>query len=352
VAAWTSDGLLALFFFLIGVELKRELVAGNLRQPSRAVVPVAAALGGVVVPAVLYAAINAGGGDGLRGWPIPTATDIAFALAVLALVGRGLPAAARIFLLTLAVVDDLVAIVLIAVLYATDVDPLALVAAAVPLAAFAALVQLRPGVFERRPRRGLVVLLPLAVATWALVHASGIHATIAGVLLGFTVPVLYSERDRPAEHRHAPGGLAATMEHHLRPVSAGVAVPLFAFFAAGVPIGGREGITSALSDPVAIGILVGLVVGKPIGIVITTWIVTSWTRAELDADLRWLDLLSVGTVAGIGFTVSLLVAQLTFDDGTPHGDHAKIAILAASILATVLAAAVVWLGGRRRSVPA
>jgi NhaA family Na+:H+ antiporter len=192
----------------------------------------------------------------------------------------------------------------------------------------------------------LVVLFPVAFATWALVHAAGIHATIAGVLLGMTVPVLYSERDRPAGHRHAPGGLAATVEHHLRPISAGIAVPLFAFFAAGVPIGGADGVGSALTDPVAIGIVVGLVVGKPVGIVATTWVVTRWTRAELDADLRWPDLVVVGTVAGIGFTVSLLVAQLTFGDGTSHGDHAKLAVLGASILASALAAVIVRTGGR------
>ena len=347
VESWTSDGLLALFFFLIGLELKRELVIGNLRQPSRAIVPVAAAIGGVAVPAAVYVAINAGDGDAVRGWPIPTATDIAFALAVLALVGRGLPAAARVFLLTLAVVDDLVAILLIAVLYTSELDPSALAAALIPLAAFGLIVQGRPGAVARHPRTGVLILLPLAVATWALIHASGIHATVAGVLLAMTVPVRSVTRHAVPGGHEPTGSLGASMEHHLRPISAGIAVPLFAFFAAGVPVGGLDGVRQALGDPVAIGVLAGLVLGKPVGIVVTTWSLTRWTRATLDQDLRSSHLLAVGTVAGIGFTVSLLVATLTFEPGTPHADHAKLAVLGASLVASLLAAAIVRSGQRK-----
>ena len=351
VGEWTADGLLTLFFFLVGLELKRELVAGQLRDVRRAVVPVAAALGGVIVPALIFVGINMGDADRLAGWPIPTATDIAFALAVLAVVGTGLPVAVRIFLLTLAVVDDLIAILIIAVVYTSDLDIVPLALAFVPLVAFAILVQIRPQLFERRRLMGLLVLLPLAMLTWLLVHASGIHATIAGVALGLTVPVLYSDRDRGEWREHAPGGLAEHFEHELRPLSAGVAVPIFAFFAAGVPIGGLAGLQAAIAEPVAIGIIAGLVVGKPIGILGMTWLVTRLTRAELDDELRWLDLVGMSIVAGIGFTVSLLVSDLSFGIGTPFDDHAKLAVLIASGVATGLAAILflVWRRLDRRS---
>ena len=232
VAAWAADGLLAVFFFVAGLELKREFVAGELRDPRRAAVPVAAALGGVIVPASLYLLVNATtGGAAGRGWAIPTATDIAFALAVLAVIGRSLPSALRTFLLTLAVVDDLLAIVIIAVFYTAGLSVLPLLAALVPLGAFTVLVQKRV--------RSWWLLLPLAAATWALVHASGVHATVAGVLLGFAVPVLRSDRAGGAD---AGPGLAEHLEHRFRPLSAGVAVPVFALLSAGVAIGGLGGL--------------------------------------------------------------------------------------------------------------
>src|SRR5215212_10017838 len=261
LATWAADGLLAIFFFVAGLELKREFVAGDLRSPRRAVLPVAAAVGGMVLPALVFIAVNARAAPGnLAGWAIPTATDIAFALAVLALVGTALPTALRTFLLTLAVVDDLLAIVIIALFYTADLHVLPMALAAVPLALFAVLVQRRV--------RTWWLLLPLAVATWALVHASGVHATVAGVLLGFAVPVV---RSRKAGGPDAGPGLAEHFEHRFRPLSAGIAVPVFALMSAGVAIGGLSGLTSALTDPVAVGIMIGLVVGKPIGITAATW---------------------------------------------------------------------------------
>lgn len=329
VGAWAADGLLAIFFFLAGLELKREFVAGDLRKPSRAIVPVAAAVGGVVVPALIYAAVNFGNPETLRGWAIPTATDIAFALAVLAVISTHLPTALRTFLLTLAVVDDLIAIGIIAFFYTSGLEPLMLVLALVPLGLFTLLVQRRV--------RAWYLLLPLAFATWALVHASGIHATVAGVLLGFAVPVLRNRRDLgPAD---GPG-LAEHFEHRFRPLSAGLAVPLFAFFSAGVLIGGVEGMISAVTDPVAIGIVIALVAGKPIGIVGATWLVTKSTRASLDPDLRWVDVFGMALLAGVGFTVSLLIGELSFGHGTSHVDHAKVAILGSSLLAALLATVV------------
>lgn len=325
---WASDGLLAVFFFIAGLELKREFVAGELRRPAKAIVPVAAAVGGVALPALIYVVLNLGSGaETLKGWAIPTATDIAFALAVLAVINTHLPAALRTFLLTLAVVDDLIAIGIIAFFYSGGLEPLMLLAAAVPLALFAVLVQ-------KRIRRWYL-LLPLAAATWALVHASGIHATVAGVLLAFAVPVGASgKKGEPA------AGLAETFEHRLRPLSAGFAVPVFAFFSAGVALGGGEGLGAALRDPVAVGIVLALVVGKTAGVFGTTFLITKTTRARLDDGLAWIDVAGLATLAGVGFTVSLLIAELGFGTGSPHDDHAKVAILAGSLAAAVLAAVV------------
>ena len=337
LGAWAADGLLAIFFFLVGLELKREFVAGDLRQISKSIVPVAAAVGGVAVPAVIYAVVNLTSPETLRGWAIPTATDIAFAVAVLAIIGSHLPSALRIFLLTLAVVDDLIAITIIAFFYSSDIQPTPLLLALVPLAAYAFLAQKYRRFFGRHAAAAWLILLPLGVLTWALVHASGIHATVAGVLLGFAVPVIRSQASGGPE---AGPGLAEIFEHRFRPISAGVAVPIFAFFSAGVLVGGWEGLASALSDPVALGIILGLVLGKPVGILATTWVLTKATRASLDSSFTWIDVFGVALLAGIGFTVSLLVAELSFGNGSLHDDHAKVGILAASLIAALLATVV------------
>ncbi|MEO6199525.1 MAG: Na+/H+ antiporter NhaA [Cryobacterium sp.] len=338
LGAWAADGLLAIFFFLAGLELKREFVAGELRVFSRAIVPVAAAVGGVILPALIFVGINLGGGaEILRGWAIPTATDIAFAVAVLAVIGSHLPSSLRIFLLTLAVVDDLLAIVIIAFFYTTDIQVIPLLLAVLPLALYAFLAHKYSNFFVTRPQAAWLILLPLGVMTWALVHGSGIHATVAGVLLGFAVPVFR----RGADGRRTDGeGLAEELEHRLRPLSAGVAVPIFAFFSAGVAIGGAEGLLNALTDPVAIGIVAALVLGKPVGVLLATWIVTKTTRASLDPDLAWVDIIGVAVLAGVGFTVSLLISELAFGHGSPHDDHSKVAILSGSLLAALLATVV------------
>jgi Na+:H+ antiporter, NhaA family len=334
LATWAADGLLAIFFFVAGLELKREFVAGDLRDPARAVLPVAAAVGGMAVPAVLYTLINLGNPEGLAGWAVPTATDIAFALAILAVIGRGLPTALRTFLLTLAVVDDLLAITIIAIFYTDDLAVGPLLLALVPLGLFALLVQRRV--------RSSWLLLPLALVTWALVHESGVHATVAGVLLGFAVPVV----------RRAPGegpGLAEHFEHRWRPISSGVAVPVFAFFAAGVTVIGGTDLVGTFANPITIGVVVGLVVGKAIGVTGATWLVQRFTRARLDESLRWLDVVGLALLAGIGFTVSLLVGELAFGGGTVADDHVKVGIVVASLLAAALATLVLRLGARRRA---
>ncbi|MET8092465.1 Na+/H+ antiporter NhaA [Micromonospora sp. NPDC005220] len=340
LATWAADGLLAIFFFVVGLELKREFVAGDLRDPRRAALPVAAALGGMLLPALIYVAVVlSGGGEGLRGWAIPTATDIAFALAVLAVVSSHLPQGLRAFLLTLAVVDDLFAITIIAIFYTADFHPVPLLAALAPIGLFAVLVQ--------RGRTWWWALIPLAIAAWTLMHASGVHATVAGVLLGFTVPVLARRRaggDRPtAADAGAAGagedGLAARLEHRWRPVSAGFAVPVFALFAAGVTLRGTD-LGALLTDPMVIAIVAGLVLGKCIGIFGSTYLLARFTRAELDEDITWADLLGIALLAGVGFTVSLLIGDLAFGAGSTADDRVKAAVLLGSVISAGLAAAV------------
>jgi NhaA family Na+:H+ antiporter len=326
IGEWAAEGLLAIFFFVAGLELKREFVAGDLRDPRRAALPIAAAVGGMAVPALLYVAVNLASNDGqLVGWAIPTATDIAFAVAVLAVINTHLPSGLRTFLLALAVVDDLLAILVIALFYTDELRPTYLLLAVLPVAAFAVLVQRR----VRTPW----LLVPLALLAWWLLHVSGVHATVAGVALGFTVPVL---RRDGGDGR----GLAEHLEHLVRPVSAGIAVPVFAFFAAGVHLGGWDGLSSALRDPVALGVVAGLAVGKGIGIAGSTWLLARFTYAELDEELAWVDVVGMAMLGGIGFTVSLLIGELAFGAGTLTDDRVKVGVLAGSLIAAALAAVV------------
>lgn len=337
LGTWAADGLLAIFFLVAGIELKREFVAGDLSDRSKAAVPIVAAASGVAVPAILFVAVaifmsNAQGLDAtelsgiLRGWAIPTATDIAFALAVLAVIGTHLPTALRSFLLTLAVVDDLIAITIIAIFYTDSVNFFSLLLALVPLATWAALL-------KKGWTNPFLLAIP-ALLTWFLVHESGVHATVAGVLLGLLVPVQKEAEEDPERH-----SLAERLEHKIRPFSAGVAVPIFAFFAAGVTVLGG-GFAAAINDPAAMGVVVGLVAGKVIGILGGTWLLARFTRAQLDEGLSWTDIVGLSLLAGIGFTVSLLVGELAFGTGSERDDHVKLAVLMASLIAALLATAV------------
>jgi NhaA family Na+:H+ antiporter len=315
---WGADGALTLFFFVAGLELKREFVIGSLRRPADALVPVTAAVCGVAVPALLYLVVNLSASSGRPGgWAIPAATDIAFALAVLSVVGSNLPVSLRAFLLTLAVVDDLVVIAIIAVVFTDTVHVPDLVIALLLAVVWAVLQHLRV--------RSGWIYLALAVAAWWFMHESGVHPTVAGVLLGLLTRV----RRDPGED-HSP---AEHLEHRLSPVSAGLAVPFFALVSAGVPISGGG---SLQHDPIVIGVLIGLVVGKPVGVLGGTYLVTRLTRAELNEDLTWGQMLGVSMLAGIGFTVSLLVSDLTFTGA--EADAAKTAVLAASVIAALLGA--------------
>lgn len=325
LGTWAADGLLAIFFFVVGLELKREFVAGDLRDPRRAALPVVAAVGGMAVPALVYVAVNVGDRTALSGWAIPTATDIAFAVAVLAVISTHLPTGLRTFLLTLAVVDDLLAITIIAIFYTSDLDLVALGLTAIPVALFALLVQ--------RRIRSWWLLIPLAVVAWVLMHESGVHATISGVVLGFTVPVV---RSRAAGGPEAGPGMAEHIEHRIRPLSAGFAVPVFAFFAAGVTVGGIDGLVDSFRDTVALGIALGLVVGKTVGVAGSTYLMSRFTRAELDDDLAWSDVVGVAMMAGIGFTVSLLIGELAFGTASERDDHVKVGVLVGSVVAAIL----------------
>lgn len=297
IASWAQDGLLTIFFVVTGLELKWELVVGELRNLRAAMLPIVGAIGGMVGPVVLCFAIAFGAPGGAVAWAVPVATDIAFALAVLAITARSLPPSLRVFLLTLAIVDDLGAIALIAVVFTAHLAIVPLLGAVAVLALY--------GWLQQRRFRGWWLYLPLAVAAWALVHASGVHATVAGIC-----------------------------------------VPLFAFFAAGIVVD-RAALVSIFTDRAALGVLLGLVVGKTVGVLGGTFIAVRSRLATLPAALNWRDLTAVAVLTGCGFTVSLLIAELAFPSGAlPAGtligeqqDRIKGAVLVGSIIAALLAAA-------------
>ncbi|WP_030615835.1 Na+/H+ antiporter NhaA [Streptomyces sclerotialus] len=320
VQHWAADGLLAIFFFVAGIELKRELVAGELRDPKAAALPVVAALCGMVMPAVVYTVVNTTGGGSPAGWAVPTATDIAFALAVLAVIGTSLPSALRAFLLTLAVVDDLFAILIIAVFFTSSINFWALGGAVLGLVVF--YVLLRKGV------RGWYVYVPLALVIWGLMYNSGVHATIAGVAMG-----LMLRCHRREGESHSPG---EHIEHLVRPLSAGLAVPLFALFSAGVSVTGGA-LHDVFTRPETLGVVLGLVIGKTVGIFGGTWLTTRLTKASLNPDLKWPDVFAVSALAGIGFTVSLLIGELAFSSDPALTEEVKAAVLTGSLTAAVLA---------------
>lgn len=329
LSEWGGDGLLALFFFVAGLELKRELTIGSLRRPAEALLPIGAALLGMAVPALIYLFFTRGDPVAARGWAIPTATDIAFCLAVLAVVGRALPSALRAFLLTLAVVDDLVAIVIIGLFYASDVDPWLLASALLPLLAYAGL--------QRAGIDNWLVLLPLALLAWGLTHAAGVHPTVAAVALGLLTRV--TPRDG---QNHGP---VERFEHWWRPLSAAVAVPLFALLSVGISVSG-DSLSAALHDPAATGVFVGRLVGKTVGIFVGAYVLTRLTAARLNPDLDWADVFGVAVLAGIGFAVPLLVSDVTFGAGSPRDDRVTVSILATALVAA--AAGGLWLRLRHR----
>jgi NhaA family Na+:H+ antiporter len=330
VGDWAKDGLLALFFFVAGLELKRELVIGELSRLKNALLPVIAAVGGMVVPALLAAAVGWGDPRMAQAWAIPVATDIAFALGVLALTASGLPSSARLFLLSLAVVDDLGAILLIAVLFSASFNLLAAGAAAALLALYWFL--------QHKRVRTPWLYVPIAVATWIAVHACGVHATIAGVALALLTRV----RTDPGEDESP----CLRLEHRLQPWSAGLAVPVFALFAAGIPVS-LDVLGDLFTDQLALAVMIGLVVGKVVGIVGSALLAVRVGAARLPDGLGRRDLVAVAMLGGVGFTVSLLIADLSLDGADM--ELAKGAVLVASMVASLLAAVLLVRRSKARS---
>jgi len=355
---WINDGLMVVFFFVVGLEIKRELVVGELSSFNKAALPVAAAIGGMVVPAVLFFVLNMGG-EGARGWGIPMATDIAFALGVLAIFGTRAPLGLKVFLTALAIADDLGAVAVIAIFYTEKIAALPLVVAAVLLALMFFAVKLKM-------RRGILYLLIIGV--WVAVFSSGIHATVAGILMAMVIPVrprvdphrfideteerldrikkmelsehsLISNREQldivESIHSRAgetlPEGLV--LEHYLHPVQVWLILPLFALANAGVAIGGD--LMVVLASPLALGVIVGLVIGKPVGIGLLSWLAVKSGRGALPEGVTWAQVFGAGCLAGIGFTMSLFISDLAFDNETLIAT-AKIGILAASLASGIL----------------
>ncbi|MFC7359150.1 Na+/H+ antiporter NhaA [Nocardioides astragali] len=357
---WVNDALMVIFFFVVGLEIKYELVNGDLRDPRTAALPIIAAVGGMLVPAGLYLALNPPGSDGSAGWGIPMATDIAFAVGVLGILGRRIPSAARLFLLTLAIVDDIGAILVIAVFYTAD---LSLTWLAIAIGLLAAMV------VARMLRIWTVVVYAiLGVGVWFALLESGVHATLAGVAIGLLAPAGPLLKEEVAR-RHATAALrdhtldpdelarlrfllkesvsvVERLQSTLHPVSAYVVLPVFALANAGVELGA---IGDVFTEPVGLGIVLGLVVGKPVGILLASFLAVRTGLGKLPEHTSWPMVLGLGAVGGIGFTVSIFIAGLSFPGAELLTDEAKIAILLASVLAAVVGVVLLLAATRGRS---
>jgi NhaA family Na+:H+ antiporter len=332
---WINDGLMALFFLVIGAEIKREMIEGELSSVKRAALPALAAVGGMVVPAIVYIALSGGERDMLAGWAIPAATDIAFALAALSVIGRGVPSSLKVFLLALAIIDDLGAILIIAIFYTSELSPLALILAACVLVLMALMNRL--GVRRVAPYAVLGFIL------WVLVLKSGVHATLAGVATAFAIPLRVKDRR---------GGEVAsplkTVEHKLHPWSSFLVMPLFGFANAGLNLSGVS--LSQLFHGVAGGVAVGLFIGKQIGVFGATYLAVKLGLGEKPAGAGWTGIYGVGLLAGIGFTMSLFIGTLAWDDGS-HAAEIRLGVLVGSILSAAVGIAVLsW--ERRRTAAA
>jgi NhaA family Na+:H+ antiporter len=314
---WINDGLMALFFLLIGLEVKRELLEGALSSVSKASLPTFAAIGGMLVPAAVYLLFNANDPVTQGGWAIPAATDIAFALGIMALLGNRVPVALKVFLLALAIIDDLGVIVIIALFYSSDLSMISLVIAA---AAVIGLI-----ILNRRGVTALGAYGVLGAILWVAVLKSGVHATLAGVIIAFCIPLRDKQGGSPSEH----------LEHTLHPWSTFLILPVFAFANAGVALGGMS--LESLVSPVPLGIALGLLLGKPIGVVLFSFIAVKLRLAELPEGIAWRHIIPVAVMCGIGFTMSMFIASLAFEHGgVVYSDLARLGILIGSMLAAVV----------------
>ncbi len=314
---WINDGLMALFFLVIGLEVKREVLEGHLSKPSQIVLPGAAAIGGMVVPAVIYVALNTGNAEALNGWAIPMATDIAFALGVLALLGKRVPVSLKLFLMTLAIIDDLGAIIVIALVYSGELSQVSLILAAVSIIALIAMN--RSGVSRLAP------YLLVGLVLWVCVLKSGVHATLAGVVLAFCIPLRTSSKASPL----------LTLEHGLHPWVAYGILPLFAFANAGVSLAGVT--MDSFTHSVPLGIAAGLLLGKTLGVFGLTWLAVKTRMASLPREANWGHVLGVSILCGIGFTMSLFVGSLAFEPGvSAYAGEDRMGILTGSILSAII----------------
>jgi Na+:H+ antiporter, NhaA family len=330
---WINDALMALFFLLVGLEIKREMLDGQLSSWSRRILPGAAALGGMVFPALFYVWFNRNDPSALRGWAIPTATDIAFALGVISLFGKRVPASLKIFLAALAIIDDLGAVVVIALFYTEDLNLLALGGAAVVLAMLYGL-----------NRAKVLILYPyigLGVVLWILVFLSGIHATLAGVLLALTIPLKATPGTPEAAHGESP---LHHLEHLLHKPVAFLVVPIFGFANAGVSFASVS--VSTLEEPLTLGVAVGLLLGKMVGVLATVALLVKLKIAGLPAKASWGQMTGVAALCGIGFTMSLFIGLLAFSDPGVQ-DHIKMGILMGSVLSGAVGAVILSLFKRR-----
>ncbi len=311
---WINDGLMAVFFFLVGLEIKREVLDGELSDPQQVVLPLFAAVGGMAVPAAVYAALNWGDPVTIRGWAIPAATDIAFALGVLSLLGNRVPTSLKLFLMTLAIADDLGAIVIIAIFYTSELSTVSLsVAGGALLAAFA---------LNRRGVVKLTAYMLVGLVLWVAVLKSGVHATLAGVLLAFFIP-LRTPRDGHESPLHR-------LEHDLHPSVAYAILPLFAFANTGISLAGIT--PDSLLAPIPLGIAAGLFLGKQVGVFGFAWLAIRAGFARLPADARWLDIYGIALLCGIGFTMSLFIYSLAFEQSGTGTTHDRLGILVGSLL--------------------
>lgn len=324
---WINDGLMALFFLVIGLEVKREVLEGHLSKPSQIVLPGAAAIGGMVVPALIYVALNTGNAEALNGWAIPMATDIAFALGVLALLGKRVPVSLKLFLMTLAIIDDLGAIIVIALVYSGELSQLSLILAAISIVALIAMN--RSGVSRLAP------YLLVGLVLWVCVLKSGVHATLAGVVLAFCIPLRTSSKSSPL----------LTLEHGLHLWVAYGILPLFAFANAGVSLAGVT--MESFTHPVPLGIAAGLLLGKTLGVFGLTWLAVKTRMASLPKDANWGHVLGVSILCGIGFTMSLFVGSLAFEPGvSAYAGEDRMGILTGSILSAIIGYGVMVLACR------
>ncbi len=332
VLHWINDGLMAVFFLLVGLEIKREFIEGQLATWSRRALPALAALGGMIAPAAIYAALAWSDAQALRGWAIPAATDIAFALGVLAILGPRVPVSLKIFLTALAILDDLGAILIIALFYSGNLSLPMLAGAGACLAILIAL--------NLRGVRLLPLYLAIGAALWFFVLKSGIHATLAGVTLALTIPLggHGTESDEP---EHSP---LHTLEHRLHPWSSYLIVPVFGFANAGVSIAGMS--PSLLLTPVPLGIMLGLFLGKQIGVFGFAWLAVRLGLGTMPAKATWAQLYGVSLLCGIGFTMSLFIGALAFASNAALNDATKIGVLAGSALSAVIGYVVLHLAGR------